>query len=96
LPTDLNFTIGTPNNGGPVVTASGLTFITAAMDGLIRAIDSRMGKTVWSASIPAGGQANPMMYGYEGREYLLITAGGPSLYGNAPPDYVIAYTLPES
>ena len=60
LPTLLPFTIGTPNNGGAVTTASGLVFIAAATDDLIRAIDLRTGKTVWSAALPAGGQATPI------------------------------------
>lgn len=94
LPTGLSFEIGTPNNGGSVVTASGLTFIAAATDGLIRAINNRNGKTVWSAALPAGGQATPMIYGYRGRQYLVITAGGHHFMETPPGDYVIAYALP--
>ncbi len=55
----LPFTIGTPNNGGAVVTAGGLIFIAAATDDLIRAIDIETGETVWQDALPAGGQANP-------------------------------------
>ena len=54
--------IGTPNNGGSVVTAGGLIFIAAATDDLIRAIDLKTGKTLWHAKLPAGGQATPMIY----------------------------------
>ena len=57
LPTFLPFNIGTPNNGGAVTTAGGLVFIAAATDDLIRAIDLSTGKDVWSAPLPAGGQA---------------------------------------
>ncbi len=95
LPTGLIFTIGTPNNGGAVVTASVLTFIAAATDELIRAIDNRTGKTVWSASLPAGSQANPMIHGYKGRAYLVITAGH-HFMETPPGDYVISYALPQS
>lgn len=94
IKTGLNFTIGTPNNGGSVVTASGLTFIAAATDGLIRAIDNRTGETLWTAALPAGGQANPMIYGYRGREYLVIAAGGHHFMETPPGDYVVAYALP--
>ena len=58
IPSMLPVTIGTPNNGGAVVTASGLVFIAAATDNLIRAIDLRTGKTLWSDTLPGGGQAN--------------------------------------
>ena len=51
----LPFEIGTPNNGGAVVTASGLIFISAATDNLMRAIDLRTGKSLWHDALPAGG-----------------------------------------
>ena len=40
---------GTPNLGGPIVTASGLVFIAAAMDNWLRAFDSETGKELWSS-----------------------------------------------
>jgi quinoprotein glucose dehydrogenase len=96
VPTMLPFTIGTPNNGGSVITASGLIFIAAATDDLIRAIDERTGKTVWSAPLPAGGQANPIIYQQDGREYLVIFAGGHHFMETPMGDSVIAYALPKS
>src|SRR5690606_41552373 len=87
--------IGTPNNGGSAVTAGGLIFIAAATDGLIRAIDIETGKTVWSDVLPAGGQANPMIYEQNGRQYLVIMAGGHHFMETPRGDYVIAYALPE-
>ena len=94
LPTMLPFSIGTPNNGGAVTTASGLIFIAAATDDLIRAIDLRTGKTVWSAALPAGGQATPIVYQQDGREYLVIYAGGHHFMETPMGDSVIAYALP--
>src|SRR3546814_13175216 len=44
IPSMLPITIGTPNNGGSVVTASGLIFIAAATVNIIRSIDLRTGK----------------------------------------------------
>jgi quinoprotein glucose dehydrogenase len=85
--------IGTPNNGGSVVTAGGLVFIAAATDNLIRAIDIDTGKTVWQDVLPAGGQANPMVYEEAGREYLVIMAGGHHFMETPEGDYVIAYAL---
>ncbi|CAD1790625.1 membrane-bound PQQ-dependent dehydrogenase, glucose/quinate/shikimate family [Xanthomonas euroxanthea] len=87
--------IGTPNNGGSVVTAGGLIFIAAATDDLIRAIDLATGKELWHAKLPAGGQANPMVYAYGGREYLVIMAGGHHFMETPAGDAVVAYALPQ-
>lgn len=95
LRSGLPIDIGTPNNGGSVVTASGLIFIAAATDDLLRAIDMETGKELWHAKLPAGGQANPMIYEYQGRQYVVIMAGGHHFMETPPGDYVIAYALPE-
>ena len=95
IPTMLPYSIGTPNNGGSVTTASGLVFIAAATDDLIRAIDLKTGKTVWSAPLPAGGQANPIIYQQDGREYLVIVAGGHHFMETPMGDSVVAYALPK-
>ncbi|EIT67996.1 MULTISPECIES: membrane-bound PQQ-dependent dehydrogenase, glucose/quinate/shikimate family [Hydrocarboniphaga] len=86
--------IGTPNNGGSVVTAGGLIFIAAATDDLIRAIDIETGETVWQDALPAGGQANPMVYEIGGKQYLVIVAAGHHFMETPAGDYVIAYALP--
>ncbi|HYD28066.1 membrane-bound PQQ-dependent dehydrogenase, glucose/quinate/shikimate family [Brevundimonas sp.] len=95
IPSMLPLDIGTPNNGGSVVTAGGLIFIAAATDDLIRAIDIETGETVWSDVLPAGGQAAPMVYEQDGRQYLVIVAGGHHFMETPAGDYVIAYALPE-
>lgn len=95
LPTGLPIDIGTPNNGGSVVTKSGLVFIAAATDDLIHAIDIRSGKTVWTAPLPAGGQAMPMVYEEKGREYVVITATGHHFMHTPRGNFVVAYALPE-
>ncbi|HEX6928540.1 MAG TPA: membrane-bound PQQ-dependent dehydrogenase, glucose/quinate/shikimate family, partial [Gammaproteobacteria bacterium] len=95
IPSRLPILIGTPNNGGSAITASGLIFIAAATDNLIRAIDIETGETLWKDVLPAGGQANPMVYEIDGREYLVIMAGGHHFMETPPGDYVIAYALPE-
>lgn len=95
IPSMLPFVIGTPNNGGAVLTASGLIFIAAATDNLIRAIDIESGETVWQDVLPAGGQANPMMYEAGGRQFLVIMAGGHHFMETPPGDHVIAYALPD-
>ena len=94
MPSGIPFAIGTPNNGGAALTASGLIFIAAATDDLIRAIDIETGETVWQDTLPAGGQANPMVYEINGRQYVVIIAGGHHFMQTPVGDYVIAYALP--
>ncbi len=95
IPSMLPIDIGTPNNGGAVVTAGGLIFIAAATDDLIRAIDIETGETVWSDVLPAGGQAAPMVYEANGRQYLVIMTGGHHFMETPAGDQVLAYALPE-
>ena len=95
IPSMLPVDIGTPNNGGAVVTAGGLVFIAAATDNLIRAIDIETGETVWSDVLPAGGQATPMTYEIDGRQYLVIMAGGHHFMETPIGDELIAYALPQ-
>ena len=94
IPSMLPVRIGTPNNGGAVVTASGLVFIAAATDNLIRAIDLSTGEVLWKDVLPAGGQATPIVYEQGGREYLVIYAGGHHFMETPVGDEVIAYALP--
>jgi len=94
IPSGLPISIGTPNNGGAVVTAGNLIFVAAATDGLIRAIDINTGKTVWSDVLPGGGQATPMTYEIGGRQYLVIAPGGHHFMETPISDEVIAYALP--
>lgn len=94
IPSMLPLTIGTPNNGGAVVTKSGLIFIAAATDNLIRAIDLRTGKTLWSDTLPGGGQATPMTYSQNGKQYLVIMAGGHHFMETPVSDQLVAYALP--
>ena len=90
----LPITIGTPNNGGAVVTAGGLIFVAATTDNLIRAIDIKTGKTVWKDVLPAGGQATPITYEAGGRQYLVIMAGGHHFMETPIGDSLVAYSLP--
>ncbi len=85
---------GTLNLGGPIVTAGGLVFTAAAMDNRLRAFDSETGKELWAFELPAGGQATPMTYSLDGRQYLVIAAGGHGKLGTKLGDYVLGFTLP--
>jgi quinoprotein glucose dehydrogenase len=93
IPSMLPIRIGTPNNGGSVVTAGGLIFIAATTDNLIRAIDIETGKTVWHDKLPAGGQATPMTYEENGHQYLVIMAGGHHFMETPIGDALVAYAL---
>ncbi|WP_245198487.1 pyrroloquinoline quinone-dependent dehydrogenase [Jiella mangrovi] len=95
IPSFIPLSIGTPNNGGSMVSKGGLIFIAAATDNLIRAIDEKTGETLWSDVLPAGGQANPILYEQDGRDYLVIQAGGHHFMETPVGDYYIAYALPE-
>jgi quinoprotein glucose dehydrogenase len=86
---------GSPNLGGSIITAGGLVFIAAAMDQYLRAFDIQTGKELWKGALPAGGQATPMTYrGKDGKQYVVIAAGGHGRLGTPLGDYVIAYALP--
>jgi glucose dehydrogenase len=94
LPSYLPFPIGTPNNAGAVVTASGLAFIAAATDDPPRAIDVETGEVVWRTSLPAGGQGTPITYEAGGRQYVATMASGHAFMRTPIGDHVIAYALP--
>lgn len=94
IPSMLPFDIGTPNNGGGVITASGLFFIGAATDDLFRAIDVETGERLWETELPAGGQASPMTYEVDGKQIVVINAGGHDFMETPIGDYFIAYALP--
>lgn len=91
----LPFDIGTPNNGGAVVTAGGLIFIAATTDNQIHAIDLRTGNTMWSDTLPGGGQANVMTYEQDGRQYVVVMAGGHHFMETPISDALVAYALPK-
>lgn len=85
---------GSPNFGGPIATAGGLVFTAASMDNHLRAFDSDTGRELWKYELPAGGQATPMTYRVDGRQYLVIAAGGHGKLGTKLGDYVVAFALP--
>ncbi|HET7086249.1 MAG TPA: membrane-bound PQQ-dependent dehydrogenase, glucose/quinate/shikimate family [Rhizomicrobium sp.] len=90
----LPFLLGTPNIGGSLVTRGGVIFIGATQDGYFRAVEEKSGKVLWEVKLPAGGHATPMSYrGRDGRQYVLIAAGGQSSFGTGRDDSLIAYRL---
>lgn len=91
------FNLGVPNLGGSVITASGVVFIAATTDNFFRAFDINSGKKLWQARLPAGGQATPMTYRLrpDGKQFVVIAAGGSKFFRTKTGDSLIAYTLSE-
>jgi len=85
---------GTENYGGPVVTGGGLVFIAATKDERIRAFDKRTGAVLWEAPLPAGGYATPSTYAADGRQFVVIAAGGGKM-GTRSSDAYVAFALPD-
>ncbi len=68
---------GTENYGGAVVTAGGLVFIGATVyDKKFRAFDKHTGKLLWEATLPAAAHATPAVYAVNGRQFVVVAAGG--------------------
>ena len=86
---------GSDNYGGPVVTASGLLFIGATnFDKKFHAYDKRTGALLWETTLPAAGSATPSIYTVNGRQYVVIVAGGGK--NDAPSGAsVVAFALPQ-
>ncbi|MHB8652416.1 MAG: outer membrane protein assembly factor BamB family protein [Terriglobia bacterium] len=86
---------GSENYGGPLVTAAGLLFIGATNhDNQFHAFDKATGKLLWSATLPAAGNATPATYEVDGRQFVVIAAGGGKSGASSGGSYV-AYALPE-
>jgi quinoprotein glucose dehydrogenase len=86
---------GTPNLGGPIITAGGLVFVAAAMDDYLRAFDVRTGVELWRGRLPAGGQSTPITYMWNGRQYVVIAAGGHAGLNTKRGDTIVAFRLPD-
>jgi quinoprotein glucose dehydrogenase len=84
---------GTENYGGPVVTAGGLIFIGATADETFRAFDKDTGKVLWQTKLPFGGNATPSVFMVEGRQYVVISAGG-GKSGRPAGGVLVAFALP--
>ena len=85
---------GTHNFGGSIVTAGGIVFIGATADERFHAFDSATGELLWEHSLPAGGYATPSTYAVNGRQYVVIAAGGAGKVGTRAGDSFVAFALP--
>jgi quinoprotein glucose dehydrogenase len=82
---------GTESFGGAIVTAGGLAFIGGAMDEKFHAYDKDTGKLLWETELPAGGYATPSTYEANGRQYVIIAAGGGGKMGTKSGDAFVAF-----
>jgi quinoprotein glucose dehydrogenase len=94
LPIRFEWNLGTPNLGGPIVTAGGLVFIAGTMDGYLRAFDVENGEMLWRHEMPAGTQATPMTYEAGGRQFVVLVTGHHLWFSSPAGDEVIAFALP--
>ncbi|WP_041350913.1 membrane-bound PQQ-dependent dehydrogenase, glucose/quinate/shikimate family [Nitrosococcus watsonii] len=96
-PIPLPFEAGVPGIGGPIVTGGGLAFLSGTVDYYVRGYDLASGEELWRSRLPAGGQSTPATYmGHDGRQYLVVVAGGHGYVGTKLGDAVIAYSLSRS
>ena len=87
---------GTENYGGPAVTAGGLVFIGATnYDRKFHAFDKSTGRLLWETTLPFSGNATPAVFEVDGREYVVIGAGGGKGWPKSPTGGVyVAFALP--
>ena len=87
---------GTENYGGPVVTAGGLLFIGATNhDKKFHAFDKRTGKLLWETTLPHAGNATPSIYQVNGKQYIVIAAGGGKAGPASSGGSYVAFSLPD-
>jgi quinoprotein glucose dehydrogenase len=86
---------GTENYGGPIVTAGGLLFIGATnFDKKFRAFDKSTGELLWETTLPFAGNATPATYEVNGRQFVVIAAGGGKDPKSPSGGMYVAFALP--
>lgn len=90
----LGFPMGMVAHGGPLLTAGDLVFHGATADNFFRAYDSTTGELLWQTELSAGAQATPSTFmGKDGKQYVVIAAGGHGSLGTTAGDSVVAFRL---
>lgn len=88
---------GSENYGGPIVTAGGLLFIGASnFDRKFRAFDKSTGDLLWETTLPFSGNATPATYEIDGRQYVVIAAGGGKDPRQGSGGIYVAFALPST
>jgi quinoprotein glucose dehydrogenase len=89
------FDTGSDNYGGPVVTDGGLLFIGASVfDEKFHAYDKTTGKLLWQTGLPFAGLATPSTYMVNGKQYVVIAAGGGQSSRKPSGGVYVAFALP--
>lgn len=83
---------GLESYGGSVVTDGGVLMIGASKDASFRVFHKRTGQLLWKYRLPAAAYATPATYAVNGKQYVVIAAGGGKL-GTVSGDAYIAFTL---
>lgn len=86
---------GTEIFGGPVATAGGVVFQAGTADEKLRAFSAKNGETLWEYQLPAGGYTIPSVYMVDGKQYVVMPAGGSGKIGTKPGKSIIAFGLPD-
>jgi PQQ-dependent dehydrogenase (methanol/ethanol family) len=81
-----------PMMGGALSTAGGLVF-TGEGDGWFRAYDAENGKVLWSFFAGAGVNAPPASYSVDGKQYIVVGAGGNTQIDFKRGNNIIAFTV---
>jgi glucose dehydrogenase len=85
---------GTPNIGGTIATAAGVVFIGGTIDARFRAFDADTGALLWETALEASAHATPMTFmGRNGRQYVVVAAGGDGLLVSPPGSTIVAFAL---
>lgn len=79
--------------GGPIVTGGGIVIMAASMDKKIRILDINSGEELWQDKLPYAGMAVPMTYMANGKQFIVIAAGGNRRAHTEEGDAIVAYTL---
>jgi quinoprotein glucose dehydrogenase len=85
---------GSENYGGPIVTADLLFIAATNYDKKLRAFDKSTGKRLWETTLPFAGNATPATYAVNGRQYVVIAAGGGKDPRSASGGVYLAFALP--
>jgi quinoprotein glucose dehydrogenase len=80
--------------GAPAVTKSGLIFIGASMDSRVRAIDVKTGNVLWKHIVDSPAVAQPAVYTYKGKQYVVFAVGGNGILTPRLSDQLVAFSLP--
>jgi alcohol dehydrogenase (cytochrome c) len=81
-----------PMMGGALTTAGGLMF-TGEGDGWFRAYDAKTGDVLWSFFAGAGVNAPPASYSIDGKQYIVVGAGGNTQIDFKRGNNIIAFTV---